>query len=231
MTLIAWFDEQDPATMPFRPGTPHTQGWGLRISDIGSPAHMADDRGSTPAGLVMPFHSGAAEWVPLPHWRAWGSFLRIVPADVPFGVELHVGHTVPTEVRVSSWGGRYTRGERLPCKAGHIGVGTGAHTHTELVVEYSYERRDKLREHSLGFLVFRGVVNDAAVRGHCERFGLHTKDTLERLKAQVRTWGIEEMGDHHAIRHGDQETFPEYRVPAWGCGRVLLVDPYWALEI
>jgi hypothetical protein len=229
--FAAWCQQQDPLNIPFRPGTPHTQGWGLRISEVGSPAHLADDRGSTPPWLVMPWDEGTAEWTPLPHWRAWGSFLRIVPDGAPFGVELHVAHTVPTEVYASSWSGRYRQGQRLPCRAAHIGVGTGAHTHTELVVEYSEERRDELRKAAGTNLVLRGTVNEEAVARHTEKWGLNGTRIMERLRRQIETWGIEEMSDRHAVRSGDAETFPAYRVPLWGRGRVLLVDPYWALRI
>lgn len=232
MTVRQWCDEQDPTTIPFRPRAAHTQGFGLRVSLIASPAHLGGDRGGVPSTVVMPWDEGTAEWTMLPSGRAWGSFLRIYPDSSPFGVEIHVGHTMASDgVHPMSWSGRYRRGETLPCYASTLGVGSGAHTHAELVVEYSRERVDELRAASSRWIVRRGLVSQDAVEDHCAGYGFDPDHWMDRLEVQSQLWGIEELTDVFAVRRGTALTFPEYRVPRWGRGPVLLVDPRWALQI
>jgi hypothetical protein len=227
MDFLAWCDEQDPDVIPYRPGARQTAAFGLRRTDIGSPAHLGTDRGASPAHIVMPFYTGQAEWQRLPESRPWGSFLRIHPAaSTP--VELHVGHTEPTDTdSTSNWAGQYHRNERLPARAGDLGLSTGPHTHTELVVGFDEETLNQLRKYASVYIVENGSVNGRYVAEHCRRNGMVVDGVMDALEQQIDTWGIREMSDIHAVRM----SLPHYRRPRWGDTAVILVDSHWALRI
>lgn len=235
ITFSDWCASQQPAKMPFRPGSVHTEEFGLRPINIGSPFHTGTDRGSEPPFIEMPFHEGSAEWSMLPDWRDWGSFLRISPDWSPFGVEIHVAHTVPSDtLHATEWSGRYFRGDRLPCIAGDIGLSKGRHTHTELVVEDSEDRRSELMEASTLVYVIGGKLQEGVsdhIAQHCETCGLGFRDVVARFEKQIEQWGIVTLTDRFALRDGSVQRYPDYRVPRWGRGSVLIVDIHWALDL
>jgi hypothetical protein len=222
MTTPQWITKQDPETMPFRPGVTQTQGFGLRVTDIGSPLHLGTDRGREPRQILMPF-DGNIEWAK--DEGLWGSLLRITPADHNIKLELHIAHTVSNCDTIE---GFYHRGDVLPVIAGDLGLSAGIHTHLEVIVPYTvgnYEHYLPRAGHQIysrknGFF-------EPYIETHCRGFGLDYTKTMDRAYTQVQTWGISKMYEGLAIRDG----LPPYRRPSWGMGQVILLDSRRYLKI
>lgn len=206
--------------MPFRPGAAYTGGFGLRTHALGSPGHLGVDRGSSP-GAILHCFGGAWLWRPVA--GDWGSVLRLAPHD--FHIEVQIGHSVYRGGEVGF--GCAERGSVLPVVAGDLGLSSGVHTHTEVVLPYSAELRNSLAERcSVSYVTDEGVNREAVLR-HCRSHGLDGDDVVKRLQEQVVSWGIRELWDHFAVRAG----LPAHRRPEWCGGAVLLVDSRWTLQI
>lgn len=206
-------------TAPYRPGAKHTQAFGLRINDIGSPLHPGNDRGKEPRDILAPF-DGELVWNRVA--GVAGSVLQLIPSYARCYVEIQVFHTVPESEYVNHIKAHVHRGEALPVKAGDIGLSTGVHTHTEVVVKDGTEITDE------GVPIYvDGEFNEQFIRDHCKRYGLDFADVIKRATEQVKTWEIRYMSTHYAIRRG----VPDYRTPHWGAGETIHVDPRWMFDI
>lgn len=229
--LFQWIEDQDPDTMPFRPGVKHTQGFGLRdypetVRAGASPAHIGNDRGALPVDIYMPF-DGSVFWKSV--GSVAGTLLQLIPrGNVP--VEIQIFHTRRrgktdngrgrTDDTFHPYQGVLKRGERLEeiYTADH-GMSAGSHTHTEFLVPYSEELVQYLR--TIATPIYTdGKLNKKYFRDHAKKFGFTPADSVlyeRKFKKQVRTWTIEEVWDTFAVRN----SVPEYRTPHWGKGKTI----------
>ena len=225
--LKQWLSNHPREDIPFWPGADFTGNFGLRASQTllnmgASLLHLGTDRAGYPQPMPMPF-DGRYRWR-LAQYPA-GSVLRYVPDDLD--LEIQVFHTVHPDSDVTEIENHAVRGERIPVKPGSLGLSTGVHTHGEVLLPYS----DDVWEWVRGKVIYveEGVLRIDEVRTHCEDHGLKIDQCLTGVEKQVQTWGIEEMTNRAAVRSG--EGFPGYRTPAWGAGRVIIVDTRWLLLI
>ena len=211
-------------TVPYRPGSAHTQPFGIRTIEIGNPLHLGNDRGARPPEILSPF-DGELEWSLLPGTVA-GSLLTIIPKNAINYVELQVMHAEARSSQITYHGRSVSRGEELPVIAGDVGLSTGPHTHTELVVRSSVDLLDRLREQSAPIYVDE-IVNNAFLWNHCAEYGFDVVEWKQRITRQAVSWGITEMTDKYAVR----TALPDYRIPHWGRGATIHINPQWALDI
>lgn len=222
--LVEWLAENDPDTMPYWPGATHSGGFGYRTSrallDLGaSPIHLGVDRAGGAGPYRMPF-DGRIEWSVV--GGAPGTFLRIRAEELR--LELHVFHT-EAEQGVESIAMFLRRGDPIPVRPGEAGLSDGVHTHTEVALPYDQELREWLTEGQEATIV-GGRVSLSPVRAHCARHDLPECAALQRIDDQIRTWEIDELWEHAAVRRA----LPSYRQPGWH-GSTLLVDSAWLLKI
>lgn len=217
--LFSWVEKQDPATMPYRPNTPHTQGFGLRIAYAAialgaSPAHVGNDRGAEPSAIYMPY-SGGIIWQRTN--QITGSLLQIIPADNS-PVEIQVFHTLPATLPSADQRiiHRYERGDKTEFQAGSLGISVGSHTHTEFITPFSEKTFSVLKTQAQPIYT-QGRVSYDHVREHCNVYRMDYEDFLRRLLNQIELWGIEELWSTFAVR----SELPHYRVPHWGKGKTI----------
>lgn len=223
--FLAWRNIQNPDTTPYRPGAKHTQGFGLRITDIGSPLHLGNDRGREPRDILAPF-DGRFEWDMLTPAGVAGSILRLIPHNGQDSIELQVFHSVDGAY-TDHIEGECKRGEKLPVQAGDLGLSVGIHTHTELVIRDNPLSRQQMRMEDMIWLYRSGSFNVGHIWSHCKRHGLDYEDVIKRTSTQISTWDISYMSTRYAVR----DMLPEYRLPHWGEGKTLHVDTLWSMDI
>jgi len=216
--LQDWLDDNQPPGMPFWPGARCTGRMGLRETPApleagANPLHLGVDRAG--GGMFLAPFNCRLEWKPVD--GPAGSLLRLCPG---YGLEVQVFHTEGPEgvTCLEHW---VTKGERLPVKPGKLGMSTGVHTHTEVLI--GAELTEFMRGKPL--IVEDGKVNKATIKAHCQRTNLHYPSILYGVERQVETWGIIDMSSRHAVRR----RLPAYR--GWHEQPVLLVDSLWLLEI
>jgi hypothetical protein len=212
-----------PSGIPFFPGARVTEWFGLRqgmaaISLGASPLHLGIDRAGGDR-LRMPFDGEA-------YWRlvdgSAGSLLRLRPDDAPF--EVQVFHTEGPQ-RATELRTRLQKGDVLPVSVGSLGIGTGPHTHTEVLFPYRAELIEWIDD-TEPWLVSDGYPHEREIESQCSRYGLPHDATLAAVRRQVTTWRIREMRGVYAIR----EALPSYRIPRWS-GATVLVDSQWLFRI
>lgn len=212
-------------TVPYRPGSAHTQDFGIRTIEIGNPLHLGNDRGAQPPAIVSPF-DGKMEWTMLPSDSVAGSLLTIVPKNAEGNVELQVFHCEPEDDQAGYYNQKVNRGQLLPVVAGMLGLSTGPHTHTEVVVRGTPALLSELRQ-GAKIIYKNGVVDAKTLVQHCKQHGFDAEVWHDRILHQVETWQIEEMSDRYAVR----SALPGYRIPHWGRGVTIHIDPKWSLDI
>lgn len=228
MTLFDFLDRNPKHSIPFWPGARTTTPFGVRKSKEvleagGSPLHLGKDRAGGPnRRLLMPF-TGTATWR---RWDGlqWGSCLQLVPDEYPY-LEIQVAHT-SCDRSPLVWEAHYNKGEELPFKPDQLGFSFGIHTHTEVVLPLLDDTLHWLRGQSV--YIYKDKQFAAERMKHAAtRIGYPPRAMLDAAEEQVRTWGIHEMYQIHAVRIG----VPEYRTPNWGPGPTIHVDPGWLLDI
>lgn len=221
--LTSWLADNPPKDMPYWPGARVTTPFGMRSQKTvlamgASLFHLGVDRAGG-GDYIMPF-DGFIEWHPVK--GSPGSILRIVP-DL-LRLEIQVFHTEAPKY-LSSIEQRMYQGEPMPVKPGALGMSTGVHTHTEVLLPYDESLMALFAGGEL--LVNKRQVDLAMVEKHCAMCDIEADQMMVKAIGQVRTWEIEEMGEHYAIRR----SLPGYRVPAWGPGVTLHVDSMALLQI
>jgi hypothetical protein len=221
--LTQWLRENPPESIPYWPGAAVTTPFGFRMQKTilqmgASPLHIGIDRAGGKQ-FLMPF-DGFIEWR-LTRNSA-GSLLRIVPETT--GFEMQVFHTDAGKHQTIIED-RLRQGETMPVVPGTLGLSSGVHTHTEIV----FPDHESLREMFAGekLIVQDRQLDMSAVDGYCATLGLDADPMLIRTAGQVRTWAIDEMGEHYAVRRN----LPDYRLPHWGKGATLHVDSMWLFRI
>ena len=223
--IIDWVKKHDPASMPYRPGTPRTgDRFGLRQHNIGSPVHLGDDRGASPPHIVMPFN-GWLSWSMTE--GAWGSTARLIPGDNR-DCEIQIAHTVRADGGVDEINEYRTRGETLRIIAGDIGLSRGVHTHTEFVIRYSesdYHALARNSELRASYNDSEPWINNRWILSHADNHGWDPDDLRDRVIKQMHDWRIIEIRDGVCVR----DALPAYRDP-WGTP-VIIADPMRWLQI
>ena len=223
--IIDWINKHDPASIPYRPGTPRTgDRFGLRQHNIGSPVHLGDDRGASPPHIVMPF-DGTLRWEM--HDGAWGSIARLIPSDAD-NIEIQIAHTVSDDGGNDLINEHYTRGETLPIIAGDIGLSHGVHTHTEFVIQYddfNYHALARNAELRASWTAGEPWINNRWIRSHADNHGWDPDDLRDRVVKQMHDWRITDIRDGVCVRY----SLPAYRDP-WGTP-VIIADPMRWLQI
>lgn len=225
MNIFDWIAEQDPATMPFRPGVGYTEGFGLRAQDyIGSPFHAGTDRAGADLTIRMPF-TGKYSWTELGGDSDFGSLLRIIPASEDH-IEIQIAHTDCKGLSI----GHADRGEVIPrITSGSRGMASGNHTHTEVLIPATDSNIDHVRRQDRPWIT-TDVIDTAYLRGFCSQYGLNAESVEDRLAQQIHAWGIVEAGKHYMIRRSWVFS-GGYRTPHWGQGAVILLDSRKFLQI
>jgi len=225
--LKMFLEDNPPKKMPFWPGARYTGRVGLRTSrevlDAGaSPLHLGVDRAGGDQ-LKMPFY-GVLEWKKV-HGPA-GSILRLSPYGMD--LEIQVFHTAHKDRFVDELEGCFSKGDVLPVQPSNLGLSTGVHTHTEVLLPYELDLLHWIKEGTVPF-IRAGVVDEWYVKHHADKHDLNEKDLLERLRTQVREWDITEAAPRYVVR----QTLPPYRAPVWAGERptTIHVDSRWLLKI
>ena len=221
MNIDQFIRNNPPKEMPFRPGSPYTQFFGLRSTAIGSPIHLGVDRGREPRTILMPFDG---KWIWNNIGGDWGSILRIIPEDGT-KLEIQIAHT--TQI-TNLTEGKAKKGSVLPIQADEIGLSAGIHTHTEVLIpmtpgnyEWALDRAGcPLYSRTKGFL-------EPYIEQHCKTNGLDYIDVRNRAMDQVGRWSIASVYEHVAVR----TALPNHRLPHWGSGAVILLDSKEFLQI
>jgi len=221
-----WIEEQEPATLPYRPGAAFTgDDFGLRKDFFGSPIHPGTDRGGSPDVLQHPF-GGAYLWKMLPRGYALGSLLRILPAD-PAKIEVQVAHTYSSE-KDDVDSGSCRKGAQLPgIHVGDIGLAKGLHTHTDVLIPATIDNVSWLREFDAQYIADGKIVDENFVASHCEKWGLSLRSFTVNMVKQISSWNISEAGRHYIVR----DAVPAYRIPLFGKGPVIFLDSKYFLQI
>lgn len=208
---------------PYRPGAGRTgDRFGLRKDCIGSPFHAADDRSGTPKNIVMPF-DGTIEWT---HCGGdFGSLLRIIPDDSA-ETEIQVAHTERKDGKLDALNYWLAQGQEMPVRVGNLGIGTGAHTHTEWLVRATVENMKFFRKQGI-WLRDKESLNSAFIHEHCKRYKLDEATFTDRFIYQCKIWGLTEVNTTYCIRG----SVPRYRIPQWGNGPVIFADCMLYLDI
>lgn len=226
--FLQWCKDQNPDTIPFRPGAVYTTPFGLRTSQSvidsgGSPGHLGVDRGSHDKRILMPF-DGFVFWKMV--GGVAGSLLQIIPRNYEL-VEIQVFHTVRTDKEITAFRGSFNKGDVLPIIAGDIGFSAGTHTHTELITEFSPALQAELINLDQTFYVKDQELNPGGIDIHVFRYRLNKKKVIETLDFQIDSWGIIDLSGVFAIR----QELPLYRRPHWGRGKTIHVDSRRFLQI
>lgn len=227
MTLDQFLRENPPADMPFFPGARVTEDFGLRkekvVLDMGaSPFHLGVDRAGGQL-IEMPFDGHV-------YWRLVGGVAGSVLSLIPdgFKLEIQVFHTLHHDRHVRNYEERFLTGEPLPLMPSNIGLASGVHTHTEVIMPFDSTTFERFKGERL--LVDRGIVDTDEIGRRYRELGFDA-DEVERVTVrciqQVKTWTMTEYGEHFAIR----KSLPGYRKPQWGAGPTFHVDSMYLLEI
>jgi hypothetical protein len=195
MTLEEWLVENPPTEMPFYPGARYTEPFGLRRHWIEgtSPGHLGVDRAGG-AGLRAPF-DGTMEW-DLYESSPIGSLLRLTPDDIELQVQ--VFHT-EADREVVDIASRMRKRHRLPVCPGALGLASGVHTHTEVLIPPSEELKLRMTLDTSPYVI-DGHIELSEVIGHCKKYDINVSKFRSALRRQIDSWGIVELWPHYAVR-------------------------------
>ena len=182
-----------------------------------SPVHAGIDFSALPEDrIAMPVKGEV--WGERSRNPSIGSYCMILP-ERSAEVALYFYHCEPTGDRWRS----FDRGEDVTVHAGH-GIGA-PHLHFEVNVT------DEIGRQLLSDGILRPINNLAVdVWGRARDAGISPADTLRRVRRQMESWGILEIGENYMIR----QWLPEERRSRKsniGKGPTWVIDPRVFMEV
>jgi hypothetical protein len=226
--FLKWCQDQNPITIPFRPGASYTTLFGLRndqsvLNAGGSPGHLGVDRGEHDRRILMPF-DGFVFWKKT--GGVTGSLLQLIPRNYE-PVEIQIFHSVRSDGKEDALNIPMKKGETLPIETSNIGLSLGKHTHTEVVIPYSFELDSALKDMLPTKYVQDDIFYTDNIKIHCHTYKLDYNLLRIGLEAQIDSWAIQTLTDIYAVR----QELPRYRRPHWGRSATIHVDSRRFLQI